>query len=411
MMATILVTDDSPDIVELLSFDLESQGHEVLRAYHGRQALELAAARRPDVILLDIMMPELSGIEVCHRLKADPELKAIPVILLTAKSLNEEVVEGLDAGAHDYVTKPFCREILAARLRSALRTKHDHDTILRMNEQLRAETAERKRVQRELIQAQRMEAVGQLAAGIAHEINTPAQYITNDIHFIQTGFAILQKTLGTAACRSPAEAEVEYLLEEIPKAIQESLEGVGSISRIVRAIGDFSRPVGEAKVPADLNELIANTLIVSRNFWKSVAEVHSELDPQLPLVPCIANLLGQAILSLIVNSAQSIAEVVGDGSAGKGTITVGTRSDAGSVEIQVADTGTGIPEEIRSRVYDPFFTTREVGKARGLGLAIAHSIVVDKHGGTIRFETQPGQGTAFTIRLPTAESIPFSTRH
>jgi signal transduction histidine kinase len=418
-MAKILVVDDTPDVVRLLRWNLIRQGHDVLVAGDGRQALGLAAAHRPDAILLDVMMPELSGIDVCRRLKADPQLQAIPIILLTAKSLDHEVIEGLDAGADDYVTKPFTKEVLAARLRSALRVKHHHDTMLRINEQLRAETAQRQRMEQELIQSQRLEAVGHLAAGIAHEINTPAQYIGDDLRFLCRGFAQLQKVL----CRLPglcqaakqetatkgmsakleqalAEADVPYLAEEIPKAIQESLEGVTQISRIVRALGDFARSGGEQQLPVDLNQSIENTLTISRNAWKQVAEVVTDLDPHLPPVPCIPNLLGQALLNLLTNAAQAIAAAAKDGSAAKGTITVRTRGGPEGVEIRVEDTGTGIPEPIRSRVYDPFFTTRDVGEGHGLGLAIAQAIVVEKHGGAICFETEPGRGTTFIIRLP-----------
>jgi len=424
-MAKILVADDTAEIVRLLERILARQGHEVLAAYDGRQALLLASDQRPDAILLDIMMPELSGMEVCRRLKADPQLQAIPVILLTAKSLEQEVIAGLDVGADDYVTKPFSSEVLAARLRSALRIKHHHDTMVQINEQLRAETAHRRRMEQELIQSQRLEAVGQLAAGIAHEINTPAQYIGDDLRFLRDALLPLQQVIGrlpglgravgnetvseeliAELQRLLARIDLDYLAEEIPKALRESLEGVAQISQIVRAIGDFARCDGDEKTPIDLNRAIENTALISRHAWKQVAELVTELDPHLPPVPCIPNLLGQALLNLVVNAAQAIAATRAEGSAEKGTITVRSRRQADRVEICVEDTGCGIPEAIRCRVYDPFFTTRDVGAGHGLGLAIAHAIVVEKHGGTIGFQPRPGGGTTFTIRLPLAPATP-----
>ena len=418
-MVRVLVVDDAVDIVRLLSARLNRQGYEVSVAYNGREALEVASAERPDVMLLDVGMPEMDGIEVCRRLKANVQLRHIPVILVTAKDRNEDVIAGLDAGADDYVIKPFNSGILAARLRSAARVKNSHDTIARINEQLRAEIVERKLLQRELAQAQKMEAIGQLAAGIAHEINTPTQYISDNTRFLQDAFGDLNRLLGTvdrllqaakqdslndelladleAAVR---HADLEYLSNEIPKAIGQSLEGIDRVASIVRAMKEFSHPGSERKEAVELNHAIENTLTVSRNEWKYVADVVTDFDPRLPLVECLPGDFNQVILNVVVNAAQAIAEVVSDGSQGKGTITVRTRHDGDFAEIRIEDTGTGVPEEIASKVFDPFFTTKEVGRGTGQGLAIAYSIVTEKHGGSISLETQPGKGTTFIIRLP-----------
>jgi len=200
-------------------------------------------------------------------------------------------------------------------------------------------------------------------------------------------------------------ADLEYLSAEVPRAIEQSLEGVNRVARIVRAMKDFSHPGTEEKTPTDLNRAIETTITVARNEWKYVAEIQTDFDPSLPPVPCLPGEFNQVILNLIINAAHAIADVVGDGSRGKGTIHIQTRRDGDWAEIRVRDTGTGIPEAVRGRIFDPFFTTKQVGKGTGQGLAIAHSVIVKKHGGSITFETEVGKGTTFITRLP-IESVP-----
>jgi signal transduction histidine kinase len=422
-MTRVLVVDDTPDMARLMAMAIEDGGYEVLVAADGRSALQMARADPPDVILLDIMMPGMGGLEVLRCLKEEPRFQAIPVILVTAKSEDREVIVGLNAGAHDYVAKPFKKEILAARVRSAVRVKQSHDRLQQVNEQLHAEIAERERVQRELAQAKKLEAIGHLAAGIAHEINTPAQYVGDNIRFLKDVFADVDGLLARfdrllqaakqgaltgelvaevdAAAR---QADVEFLSAEVPKAIGQSLEGIERVANIVRAMKEFSHPGNGHKQAVDLNRAILSTLTVSRNEWKYVADLVTDLAEDLPLVTCLPGDLNQVILNLVVNAAQAIADVVGDDSKKKGTLTIRTRRDGGWAEIRVEDTGTGIPEKIRDSVFDHFFTTKDVGKGTGQGLTIARSIVVDKHGGTITFETEAGRGTTFIIRLPITDS-------
>lgn len=278
---------------------------------------------------------------------------------------------------------------------------------------------ERKFLEQQLIQAQKLEAIGQLAAGIAHEINTPLQFVGDNTHFLQkafqdlatllTKYAALVHAQQTGAEIKPrvddaaatAEAiDIAYLSAEIPLAIQQSLEGVERAAAIVRAMKAFSHPGTEDKTAIDLNRAIESTLIVSRNEWKYVADTATDFDPALPLVPCLPSELNQVVLNLIVNAAHAIADVIGDGGQGKGTITLSTRQADDWVEIRIADTGAGIPEAIQDRIFDPFFTTKAVGKGTGQGLAIAYDVVVQKHGGTIDCESEEGQGTTFIIRLP-----------
>jgi signal transduction histidine kinase len=269
---------------------------------------------------------------------------------------------------------------------------------------------ERIALEQSLAQAQKLESIGQLAAGIAHEINTPIQYVGDNLRFLRDAFGelltLLQRpdpSLCPAGGGSPAVAEavdLEFLIDEIPRAAEQSLEGVESVARIVRAMKEFSHPGSDDKVEVDLNHAIESTITVARNEWRYVAELHTELDPSLPPVPCLPGELNQVILNLLINAAHAIAAVVGDGAAGKGTIRVSTGRVGDWAEIRISDTGCGIPEAIRDRIYDPFFTTKEVGRGTGQGLAIARSVIVDKHGGQIGFVTEPGEGTTFTLRLP-----------
>ena len=286
------------------------------------------------------------------------------------------------------------------------------------------DVTQQKVLQGQLAQAQKLESIGQLAAGIAHEINTPTQFVSDNTRFVQKAFPKLKDLLvkygqlldAVRGGAAPPElideldsairtAKLSFLLEQMPEAIADALEGLERVSRIVRAMKDFSHPGEDDMCEADLNHAIESTITVARNEWKYVAEMALDLDPELPPVPCVVGDFNQVILNMVVNAAHAIADVVGDGSRGKGTITVSTRGLDQAVEIRISDTGTGIAEAHRSKVFDHFFTTKEVGKGTGQGLAIAHSVVTEKHGGSIALESEVGQGTTFIIRLPIHENV------
>ena len=202
------------------------------------------------------------------------------------------------------------------------------------------------------------------------------------------------------------EADLEYLLEEVPQAISQSRDGIKRVTSIVRAMKDFSHPGGKEKELSDINQVIETTVTIARNEWKYVSEVELDLKDGLSPVPCLKDEMGQVILNLIVNAAQAISAKLGENPVGeKGLIKISTSCDDKLLEIRVSDTGTGIPRDARDKVFQPFFTTKDVGKGTGQGLAIAHNVVVDKHGGTIEFETEVGKGTTFIIQLPVDRSI------
>jgi len=565
--ARILIVDDEAINVEILA-DIFENDYQIKSTMEGRAVLEIAANWCPDVILLDVMMPDADGYEICRVLKNDPRTRGIIVIFITGLGDISAEVKGLELGAADYVSKPINPAPIRARVASHIKLKHAQETLAQseaaralekyiasveaskarieaahsqkvalINESLRAQVVERteaerkyrslfneavvgifqitqggffasvnpamarifgyaspdemmavpnvalwhlftdpierngslstvpdsrRHVEREverndgskiwlssraravyedgklvcvegtcedvterkvlgerLQQAQKLESVGQLAAGIAHEINTPIQYIGDNVRFLKDAFEelVLAGNLSEAGGRqgtwsSPkqetesqvaeasSDANTQYLLQEIPRAIDQTLEGVARVATLISAMKDFSHPGTNIKIPLDLNRAILSTITITRNEWKYVAEVGTDLDEDLPMVDCLPGEFNQVILNIVVNAAHAIGDVIDGTSTDKGKISVSTRNHPQYVEIRIKDTGSGIPADARLRIFDPFFTTKEIGKGTGQGLAIARSIIVDQHNGSINFETSVGKGTTFIIRLP-----------
>ena len=295
--------------------------------------------------------------------------------------------------------------------------------LVQSNKALEAEIQERKRaeqdrvaLERELAQIQKMESLGTLAGGIAHEINTPVQYVGENLRFLRESIAGLSQVLSkyralaqsaqsegvltdevAEVATSVEAADLDFLRQEMPASIDQSLEGIDRISEIVRAIGEFSHPDAKEKTAIDINHAIATTLTVAKNQTKYVADVETDFDTSLPPVTCLPGEFNQVVLNLLVNAAHAIEETK---SEHKGRITLATRRLEDQVEIRISDTGAGIPEAIRKKIFDPFFTTKEPGKGTGQGLAICHTIITKKHGGTINVSSEPGEGTTFVVRLP-----------
>jgi PAS domain S-box-containing protein len=278
---------------------------------------------------------------------------------------------------------------------------------------------DRRKMEHQLAQAQKMEALGLLAAGIAHEISTPAQFVGDNTRFIGDAFEdliqitggfkkLLEAVKATASHTQLVEkiqsqiknSELDYLLKEIPAAIEHIGEGVARISKIVHSMKMFSHPGGKEYKLLNINEAIENTVTITRNEWKYTAEVITDLDGTLPMIPCLRGEINQALLNLMANAAHAISETHRFNSVEKGTITISSRKIDQWAEIRVSDTGVGIPAESQDQVFDLFFTTKEEGQGSGQGLAIAHSAIVDKHHGHLTFESQPDHGTTFIIRIP-----------
>jgi len=272
--------------------------------------------------------------------------------------------------------------------------------------------------------SQKLESIGQLAAGIAHEINTPMQYVGDNIYFMEDALADLIPLVGeyrqlVNECElvgnkielvreihhREQQIDLDYLQEELPRALEQSREGIDRVRKLVLTMKDFAHPSSGIKAFADLNKGVQSTIQISINEWKYYAELQAELSPNLPLVYCVIDEINQAVLNLIVNSAHAIRDAVNTGRYTKGLIQVKTRQEGADVAIEIADNGGGIPAEVKYLIFDPFFTTKDVGKGTGQGLTITHDIIVNKHGGRITLESEVNKGTCFTLYLPVKEEV------
>ena len=424
------------------AFDIDS-------AYQGREGLAaveaaLAAGRPYSLAFVDMRMPPgWDGLEtIRHLLRADPDLQVVICTAFSDRSWREIAAAAPSRDQLLVLKKPFDSvEIVqiahAVTKKWQLARAHEQqleqleaavadrtELLRRTNGELLQEMQRREQMEAELRVSQKLEAIGQLAAGIAHEINTPIQYVGDSVDFLRDSFTDLSDLLAAArrlvdaleaqglatpevaAFRAAEEKhDAGFILEEAPPALDRARDGIERVAKIVCAMKDFSHPGQTEMSYADLGRAIEATMTVARNEYKYVADVVLEIG-ESPQVRCLIGELTQVFLNLVVNAAHAIAEKVGD-SGERGTITVSTRVDGDEICVTVRDTGTGIPESHRSRIFDPFFTTKEVGKGTGQGLALAHNTVVVRHRGRITLDSVMGEGSAFHVWLPVrgAESL------
>jgi two-component system NtrC family sensor kinase len=443
----VLTIEDDSFYRRMLARILGEEGYEVREAADGEEGLSVVASETFDLVLVDFVMPGIQGDEVCRRLKASDSHRDIPVILLTSRGDKQDMIAGLNAGADDYIIKNTDLEVLKSRIKALIRRKFYQDDNRRIQEELRAhelevarakierdmaqekarladELAEKNRAlvetnrklrdtQAALVQAEKMAALGQLAAGIAHEINNPVAYVSNNLETIDRDARDIDRALEAfrglvaraAADRSDLAAEAAALEEELELAvarrefaqsISDSRQGLERVKNIVLNLRNFSRlDEGEIKV-VDLTEGIESTLKIVAHLMKDRIAIEREYGP-MPPVECYPGLLNQVFMNLLVNASQAIADT--------GTIRIRTStSHAGdTVSIAISDTGCGIPPDLHQRIFDPFFTTKPVGTGTGLGLATSYGIV-QKHGGRIQVDSEPGRGSTFTLVVPVAVS-------
>lgn len=398
----ILVAEDDFVARGFLEKLLKSLGHECVLAEDGLKAWEVIQKGKARMVITDWAMPEMDGLELCQKVREAQLPHYVFMILLTSKDRKEDAIAGFEAGVDDYIVKPFNPDELRARIRAGER-------IIELED-------EYKRAQAQLIQSEKMASVGQLAAGVAHEINNPTGFVSSNLKTLsdyQDDISALVKeyrkliselkdTISKDDLPSSiaeqvegivgleAEVDVDFILNDIHDLIDECKEGTERIKKIVIDLKDFAHP-GEDKVQeTDINKGIESTLNVVWNELKYKAKVTKDYG-DLPIVRCYPQQLNQVFVNLLVNAAQAMED--------QGEIKISTRVCGGSVEVKISDTGSGIPEENIPKLFDPFFTTKEVGKGTGLGLNVAYNII-EKHKGTIDVESAVGKGTTFTIRIP-----------
>jgi signal transduction histidine kinase len=412
----VLVVEDNTDMRRLLAF-LLSREFRVRVARNGREALEAVREREPELILTDVMMPEMSGTELCRVIKADPATEGIPVVLVTSKAEREMKLEGLELGADDYVTKPFHPRELMARVRSLVHLRRLQEVLAernalleRANEDLETALAELKEASTQLAQAAQLAAVGELAAGVAHEVNNPINFATNALQTLRRYVADVRCVAEQAAAidwsdpdrarRQAADLEAlggELDLGAATAALEELVgivvEGLDRTRRLVGDLRDFAAPPRGAVAEVDVGAGIESTLQLMRYAMRQAgAEVETELDEEVARVPGNARALNQVFLNLLKNATEAV-----EGAGG--VVGVRLRQEGDRVVIEVRDDGPGIPAANQERLFEPFFSTKGAGRGTGLGLSICRRIV-SEHGGSIGVESSEGSGTTFTVRLP-----------
>jgi len=411
--ALILIVDDNPTNIKVMYEVLEEAGFRVLIAKNGESALAKLQAVTPDLILLDVMMPGIDGFETCRRLKANLATQDIPVIFMTALSEVDEKVKAFALGAVDYITKPFQQAEVLARVNLHLKLRH---LTQKLKELVTETVSDLNESQLHLLQSEKMSALGQLVAGVAHEINNPVCFINgNLIHaekYVQDLIAHLrlyQQEASQIDIENHAEAiDLEYLLEDLPSLTNSMKQGTKRIQDISVSLRNFSRTDSTTKVKFDIHEGIDSTLLILKHRLKANGnqpeiKVIKEYG-NLPLIECFPGQLNQVFMNLLANAIDAIEESNQHQSHeyknNYSQITIWTFSLNDVVKIQIQDSGMGIPEDVKPKIFEQLFTTKLIGKGTGLGLAISQQIIVEKHQGKIEVYSELGKGTEFIIIVP-----------
>lgn len=382
----VLVVEDCSQTQALLQHVLGEAGFDVVQADNGEEAWKELKSGTIRLAIIDSQIPGIDGMSLIRRLADSPQTNGVYVIMLTSSWESDAMVQALDGGASDYLAKPFKPVELVARVKVGSRLVE---------------------LQTQLSQAQKLESIGQLAAGIAHEINTPIQYVGDNLQFLSDSLQELipwldaqsQCLIDGAASNNPASnVDWPYLREELPGATEQSLQGIRQVARIVSAMKGFSHMGAKEFRSVDIRDVVHDSKEVSRNQWKYVCDIEIDFPEDWPKINCLQGEINQVFLNLIINAAHAIEDSV-QSSGDKGLIKISGHVEDNFVCVDIQDTGGGIPAAIQNRIFDPFFTTKEVGRGTGQGLAMVHSIVTQHHG-HVSFAVAEGTGTTFTIKLP-----------
>jgi two-component system NtrC family sensor kinase len=402
----VLVVDDEPISRRLAVNFIEQAGLRADEAHDGEIALAAFERCGHDAILLDVVMPRVDGFEVCERLRALPGGATTPVLIMTGLTDTASIERAYECGATDFITKPIHWPILAHRLRYMLRASRAEQALRQRNEELRESNAQLQETRTQLLQSEKMASIGQLAAGVAHEINNPIAYVNSnfgslDIYLRQMlevldAYAQAEGSISDAAAAARVSAakqkvDLDFLAEDVFALLGESAEGISRVSKIVHDLKNFSRVGVEDEWSwVNLHEGLESTINIVNNEIKYKAQLVKELGA-IPEIECLPSQLNQVFMNILVNAAQSIET--------HGTISIRSGVADDHVWIDIADSGKGIAPEHLNRIFDPFFTTKPVGKGTGLGLALSYGIV-QKHHGRIEVHSELGRGTRFRVVLP-----------
>ena len=463
--STILIVDDNPTNLEVLSGVMVDSGWEILVALDGESAIEQMEYARPDLVILDVMMPGIDGFETCYRIKSNAALQDIPIIFMTALSDTRDKVKGFSLGAIDYITKPFQTEEVLARVKTHLQIRELTQQLQTQNQKLVREVEERmsaqsalekltkelelrvrertsklsqsehqlrlktkeleeslhhlKHTQSQLVQAEKISSLGQLVAGIAHEVNNPVGFISGNLDYARE---YIDHLLGLVDLyqekfpKPPPEIEdeiedidLEFLTEDLPKLIESMKVGTERIQGIMLSLRTFTRIDKEEKQLTDIHEGIDSTLMILQHRLKANKDrpaIQMVKDyGKLPLVRCYGGQLNQVFMNLLANAIDALDDsnqglTYAQLEENPNIIRVKTDQIEDRAIVEISDNGTGIPEEVRQNIFSAFFTTKPAGKGTGLGLSISYQIVTEKHGGTLECQSQEGKGTTFRIEIP-----------
>ncbi|HIK29994.1 MAG TPA: response regulator [Oscillatoriales cyanobacterium M59_W2019_021] len=409
----ILIVDDTPDNIRFLSMMLLEQGYNVRKAINGKMALTAVQTVIPDLILLDINMPEMSGYEVCQQLKADDRTRSIPVIFLSALDDISDKVKAFQVGGSDYISKPFQFEEVLARVENQIALQSLQQQLQAKNTQLQHTLEELQTTQAQLIQQEKMIALGQLVAGIAHEINNPISFIYSNIsparEYISDLLSLLeiyQEEYPHASDRvleKAREIDLEFLIADLYKLIDSMKTGADRVRTIVLGLRTFSHLDESELKTIDIREGIESALMLLQHRLES-EDGTPEIEViknygDLPKITCYARQLNQVFFNILDNAIDAIEE--SNHRERKIWISTELRGTETAI-IRIKDNGMGMSEEVQNQIFDPFFTTKPIGQGRGLGLSSSYQIIVEQHRGQLSCHSVEGKGTELTIELPVA---------
>lgn len=421
----ILVVDDTTTNLKMVFEILTNVGFEVATEMDGKRALKQAESIRPDLILLDVMMPGIDGFETCKKLKQNSATCDIPVIFMTANSDTDSKVTGLSIGAVDYITKPFHEEELLARIKTHLQLRNLTKTLeKRVAERTAALSRALKDLQEsqlQLVQTEKMSALGQLVAGVAHEINNPVGFIHGNLSHASVYFQDMINLIDLYQMHYPnpvpeiqeeiAAIDLKYMLSDLPNLISSMKEGVQRIRNISTSLRTFSRADSDRKVSCNIHDGIDSTIMILKYRLKASEDrpdiqVIRDYD-NLPELECFLGQLNQVFMNLLANAIDALEESnVGrtyieiEANPNQVLIQTTLNENKNHILIRIKDNGMGMSADVQQKIFDHLFTTKPVGQGTGLGLSIARQIVVEKHGGTLEVNSAIGQGSEFIIKLP-----------